>query len=463
MENHPEIEIDWNALNALTVATPAPDDAGDTVKMLAMMQAPLNPPVEIEAPTAEISDAAKKLIEAEREIVHAFGGKHDDGKLFFAAGTKLWDIGLDTAQALAAEYAALPTIAAAADQHTATIASEDRAQREFVPSAWRIDATGRLTTRDAKVRATMSDTAWSQLCTLQSKLETPTDATPELRTAISSAKELPSGNVNGWIGLAHDSRKARVRTYRDERQVFALVSGSSRGYTICDGDDVLHKLARVLPDTRCETSYDARTTRLRARAYVQAPCDIPAFTSVGRVHKCGVQLTTRDDGMGSIEMRLFVERVRCKNHTLVSEAFGMVRRKHTGSYAKLVDQLHTLVGKMPEMIDSMRSLWARAATAYYLDSETGAQLDAPEAIARLVHAGHVPTGGMEPSEAIDAYVAAWRAEESPSSAAGVAMAIQRAAHETSWRTRWADDEIEESASALLYQPVYTLDAPAVEA
>ncbi len=398
-----------------------------------------------------VSEHAATLVKSERAIATEFGFAHDDGKLFFEAGTHLADVGMDAARAFAAEYAALPTIADASERHTATIAAELRIDRVINPSQWRLNLDGRLyNTSDASKSALVSDTAWSQFTQLQNEI-----------VNAPAATNAPRGNVNAWISQvpATVERKARVRTLDGSREIFAVVSNAKRGYTAYDSDKALRDLARAMPDTRCTIEYDAATTRMRARAVIQAPIDVGAFVGVGRVHRAGVQFTTRDDGMMSLTGQAFIERIRCKNHTLVMEKLGSFRRKHTGTYEQLQAQIATLVGNMPQMIDALKSLWSRAAAEYYLDSETGANLDAPEAIARLVTHGHLSTGGLGNSEAIDAYTNAWRAEECPHTAAGIIMAVERAAHETTWRTRWSTDEIEEQASTLLYQNVYTLAAP----
>jgi len=405
-----------------------------------------------------VSEASAALVEKERELVKTFGFKHDDKELLFAAGTQLADVGLATAQQYAADYKALPFTPEAAERHTATIAAEQRKDRVIKPCEWRLDINGHIRqltngALDAKVSAALSESAWTQLSQRQTEIP-----------AANAARDAIRGNMNTWLGQVPDKIevKARVRTHGAGRQIYGIVSSGKRGYTAYDGDAVLRDIAKVLPDMRCEVKYDAETTRLRARAIIQAPIDIPAFSGVGRIHQAGIQFTTRDDGMGSLAGSGFISRVRCKNHTLVEERSSSIRRRHVGNFETLRAQISTLFGKLPEMIAELQNLWSRAAAEYYLDSETNEKLSAPEAIARLVHAGHVPTGGLSVEEAVDAYVSAWRAEESPHSAQGVLMAVQRAAHESSWKTKWAEDEVEQAASGLLYQNVYVLDAPESE-
>ena len=422
-------------------------------------QAPLNPPVPVKAPNPDVSEDCAALVEDERALVKEFGFKHDDGKLLYAPGTKLWDIGHKETQRLAAEYAALPTVGDAATAHANVIKAELRKESVITPANWKLDSSGKLyDTSEPKRAAGLSDSAWSQLCAVQSEIViAPTD-TADVRAAKGAALDAPRGNINAWISQVPttETRMMRVRTHRGVRQIFGVMSNSSRGYTVYDSHTALADLARILPDAKCEMTYDADTTRLRARAIFQAPIDIPAFTGVGRVHRIGIQFTTRDDGGMSLCGQGIVERGRCKNFSRVMEKAGIVRRKHTGTYAELQTQIRTLVGKMPELIERMRALWSKRAAEFYLDGESGKQLTAPEAIKRLVAHGHVSCGGLSTEDATAAYVAAWRAEDSPHSVAGVIMAIQRAAHETTWKTRWTTDDIEEHASGMLYQSVSVL-------
>ncbi len=162
--------------------------------------------------------------------------------------------------------------------------------------------------------------------------------------------------------------------------------------------------------------------------------------------------------MMSLSGKGFLVRVRCKNHSLTTEAATQIKRKHTGSVGELQAQIATLLGTIPAMIEEMTGLWARKASEHYLDTN-GTALSVEEALTRLVGHGHIPTGGLRLEDAVANYMSAWKAEESPTSAAGVLMAVQRAAHEGSWKTKWSDSEIEESASALLYQPVSVRLAP----
>lgn len=434
--------------------------------------------------STDVSEASAQLATAEADIARQYGFKADDGELFFVKGTKLWDVGLAASKEHAAEYAKLPTVEGAASKLATIIAGEQRRDRVFAPSEWRLDVAGKfkplaeqtIETKNGPVTAQpdalavqLNPTAWSQLGQSQASLVEPLPApwdsgyeaakahratlAPELLKAWSE----PRGNLNAWLGHVTTERKGRVRNAPDGtgRQMFAVVSKRYQDY---DGDACMRDLARALPGTKCDLRYNAETTETRARIYVQAPVDIPSFVGVGRVHQAGIEFKTRDDGMSSLSGRGFLVRVRCKNHSLTTENATKIKRRHTGTQADLVAELQGLLGTIPQMIDDLRALWSNAAANYYLDTD-GTVLSVEEAITRLITNEHIPTGGLGIDGAIANYMSAWRAEDSPTSAAGIMMAVQRAAHEGSWKTKWATDEIEEAASKALYQPVYVLNAP----
>jgi hypothetical protein len=161
----------------------------------------------------------------------------------------------------------------------------------------------------------------------------------------------------------------------------------------------------------------------------------------------------------SLQCQPFLIRVRCKNASLVQTEGRRRTFRHVGTFKTLEENIVSALEHAGKAIEPMKALWTRAAAEHFLDSESGAALSVPEAITRLINGEYLPTGGLDPDEAHAAYMSAWRAEDSPSSAMGIIMAVQRAAHESSWSTKWAQDEVEEAASDLLYQSVYTLDAP----
>lgn len=389
--------------------------------------------------TQVTSDACAALVATEQRLLADSGLA--GGELFYAEGTAFAAEGWATIAGQDAEHLARPLAADLATAHGATIAAEGRRDRAISLPEWRIDVDGRLAHQARPDRATLTASAWARLVG---------DAPDGAHAA----------NANSWLGRATPrSRVARVRHAPEgdgAREIYALVS---ERYAVLDSDEIAHVLAQRLPTCRGVVEYDRATTRTRIRLVDQAPIDVPALSGVGRVHSLGIDLSTRDDGLGSIVAQAFLERRRCLNASLSSVGTGLVRRRHLGTRDDLLLALDEVLGQVPALIAELRTAWARAAAEYYLDSETGARLSVPEAVARLVAAGHLPTLGVSAEDAVDTYLASWRAEESPHTVAGVVMAAQRAAHEGSWRTRWADETAEEAAAGLLYQTVsWRLDA-----
>lgn len=388
--------------------------------------------------TQVVSDRAAALVDVEQSILAGTG--LEGGELLFAKGTAFADIGWQTQADDDAEFRKLLPVGEAAVAHRKVIAAEARRDRELVLPQWRLNERGALANLDG-ARAIITPNAWGRF-----------------------ASEAPDGtavphNLNSWLPVASDRpRVARVRNTEgpaNEREIYALVSTK---YAALDSDEIIAMLATRLPSCRAEVTYDRATTRTRIRVLDQAPIDVPALSGVGRVHALGINVQTRDDGLGSLFADAFLSRRRCLNASLSYNETGSIRRRHLGSTADMAKMIDEVLGTVPALIAELRGVWARAAADYFLDSETGAQLSAPEAIIRLVAGGHLPLAGTTHAEAIDCYTAAWRAEDSPHSAAGVIMAVQRAAHEGSWKTKWADETLEAAASELLYQPNYQLAA-----
>jgi hypothetical protein len=385
-----------------------------------------------------VSQASADLVAKEQALLGDLSPSLVGGETLYADGQAFF---YDSYQKESAEaYAKLPPIEVVAEAHADTIARENRRGEIMNLREWYVDTAGRLSTYNGAGTMEINPTAWSRLTT-----EAPKD------------ESIPM-NVNAWIGHSDATKIGRIRDNERGAELFSLVSGK---YVPHDSDRLVAEVAKAMPGTRAEIEYDRETTRIRLRAFIQAPCDIPAFNGVGRVHQIGIEVTSRDDGLAAAKAKGFLMRARCRNFSLSERNTSVRKVRHMGKGAALsLAQLVTQAAEgLPALIAEMQGLWARAATEYFTDSESGANLSPAEAIVRLVAGGYVPTCGVSTEDAIDAYTAAWRAEESPQSAAGVIMAIQRASHEGAWRTRWADDAIEAAAGSLLYQTVsWRLDA-----
>jgi hypothetical protein len=423
-----DIEIDYSDRDATPTVTP-------------VQPAIVSPVGDWASP--HVNDAARDLAAQESALLADNG--IGESELYFDAGTALADIGHSNLESYAEEYRKMSTPQTAIDAFKSVLALEARKDRVANVTGLRVDADGLLAAKEHAIGGKglrLEDNAWRQLATIA--------GTP---------------NVNAGLGTLKSNTDRRVRTRTlpgKERSIYGMVSTGPKGYSVLDGGEVADLVLRGLRDSGQDTGakgevvYDANSTRYKIRTIVQAPIDIMQFRGVGRVHQIFLDISGGDNGMASVEGSMGAIRIRCMNASL-SQANGTKwSRVHKGNMASDVRaMIPEMVRKFGVVAADMQAVWANAAAHYYLDVD-GSNLSPAEAITRLVAGGYVPTGGKTVEQAIDAYTQAWKAEESPSSAAGIVMAIQRAAHESTWSTKWSTAEIEESASNLLYSKVYTL-------
>lgn len=387
----------------------------------------------------DVNERCKAVVLSEDAVLKDAGiGKSE---LLYAEGNKLADVGHAQLERDAAEYAALPSLSAQVAHFKALIQAEDRKDTICDLRGVRVDSGGQLATLNVpKPPIAIEDMAWRQLQSIAKG--------PNVNLGLSRAK-------------SDLTQRVRARTIRGERSTFAIVSSDRKqGYTVFDGHQVVDCVAEGLRDagmvgSKAELTYEQATTRYNLRTILQAPIDIPSFRGVGRVHQIFLDVSGGDDGNASVKGQLGAIRVRCMNASK-SQAKGMeFRRIHKGNLSDIRGHVKALTRQFSRLAESLQAVWTKASANYYLDP-SGGRLSPPEAIARMVRNGLLPMGERTEVQAIDRYVSAWRAEESPASADGIVMAVQRAAHESDWGTKWATDEIEDVASTMLYQPVYVL-------
>ena len=387
-----------------------------------------------------MSDTARVVAETESAalLAHGIGSSEQ----YFATGTALADSGHAALEEADKAFRAMPPPSTALADFKDTIAKELRSDQIVNLRDYRINSFGRLSALHSDGGHAIEENAYRQL---------------------GQAAEATNINAGLESSVAPLTRRMRNRVIGGKDSSYALVSANARqGYTICDGnqvaDLVLNGLrdANMLAGAKTAVTYEEGSTRYSLRTIVQAPIDIAAFRGVGRVHQIYMDVTGGDDGMASVKGSMGAIRIRCLNASLSRAEGSTWRVVHKGGMVEISRLVASMAGKFAAVATDMQEVWARAAGNYYLDAD-GGRLSPTEAITRLVAHGYVPTGELSAEGAIEAYTAAWRAEDSPESAAGIIMAVQRAAHETNWRTKWGESDIEVAASDLLYQPVYVLD------
>lgn len=385
-------------------------------------------------------------------------------KTFFAHGTELCEFGKQQARRDRSQWLKLPTVGDGMAALRARIESEFRADHFVDLGGCFVDSAGKLVTERTLPsddggdgimlpRLEPSDVGWWRLVGFAP------EGTPRgLRT-----------NVNAWLGKRRENR-VRFRTRNIEpyaitedgveqivqpegRELYSVVSPR---YIPYDLDAIASDLERHMPgDARVRVRYD----RSRARIDVSLcnPHHYPDSTgaaSVGEAHRLNLRVTTADDGTGGFRLNWAAERIRCVNLTLLRGANCVFHASHTRE--DLAGAIGQALAAQGAVMEQFAANWRAAWTSYYLDStKRGPQIDGPEALRRMVWHGMIKIPGLDRDEVWTSVKAAWDVEPGDS-VAHVHNAITRAAHQAPTERSWADDDVEEQASELLYQRVHVL-------
>lgn len=386
--------------------------------------------------------------------------KDDSGNTatFFTHGTELCEFGKDLARRDRSQWLQLPTVGDGMAALRARVEAENRADHFVDLGGVYVDGTGKIVTERTRdgvelPRLLASDVGWWRLVSFA-----PDGTSRGLRT-----------NVNGWLGRRRGD-EVRLRT-RDLEPYTAVVDGKeqtlqpegrelysvvSTRYVPYDLDAIASDLERHMPgDARVRVRYDR--SRSRIDVSLCNPHHYPDSTgaaSVGEAHRLNLRVTTADDGTGGFRLQWSAERIRCVNLTLLKGANCVFHASHVRE--DLVEAIGQALAAQGAVMEQFASNWREAWTSYYLDStKRGPQIDGPEALKRMVFHGLVKIPGLDKSETWTAVKGAWDAEPGDSRAS-IHNAITRAAHQAPTERSWADDEVEEQASELLYQRVHVL-------
>lgn len=368
----------------------------------------------------------------------------------FAHGTELIGIGKELARRDRSEFLKLPTVGDGMHQLIATVQGEQRADHWADLGGCLVGADGRLAPeRDLDTgaeiqRLSPSETGWARLASFA-----PSDVPSGLRT-----------NVNLWAGSRRgDKVRLRTRNAIDHsdanpsRELYAVVGN---GYMPYDLDAIAADVAEHLPaDARVRVRYDRQ--RAKIDAVLCNPHHFPDSTgtaSVGEAHRLTLRITTADDGTGGFKLRWSAERIRCVNLTLLKGHSTVFVARHT--QRDLAEKIGAALAVHGAVMDEFAQVWRDAWQGYYLDTtKSGGVLDGEEALRRMVFHGLVKIPGLRKPDVWTAVKGAWDSEPGDS-VAHVHNAITRAAHQAPTERSWADDDVEEQASELLYQRVHVL-------
>lgn len=406
-------------------------------------------------PGVSIVEGAKARAEEEAALLAEHGIQMPD--TYFALGTKMMAQGEAKARELRAPTDALPYLKPGAEAFADRITAERRTDvRDVELARVRVDESGLL--RRVLDNGTLGGTALTVTSNAYSQLAT---LAPEGVTGASRY------NVNSWLGRKKAKRVLRTR-YPNKaagtRDCYAVVSDK---YAVFDSHEILREAAKILPaDSKVSVLYqdgrarDAKTGRelpMRTRADVIISNPFKADElGVGRVHEVFLRLRTADDGTRGISIDVGARRISCINCTILTGTGASFRRRHVGERATLQQMIQEAIAESGKAIDAFSVLWREANIERIHDAYDGSTLSARAVFERLVAAEYVKVPGCDGRAAVDQLLWAWEMEPGDTAAA-VNRAVSRLAHEGSWRSIEATEELEEQAGQLLYARLYRLN------
>lgn len=340
------------------------------------------------------------------------------------------------------QFEAMPDLSHACEQLACNVESEMRRDDVIKLSELRIDAVGDLIT---PLRAEiipgvphlrMMEHAWSQLVS-----RAPGDVPRRLRS-----------NVNTWLRDSKGSAVARTMEAPSgqAQDCFAMVS---ERYQPHDAHLVAREVARAMPsECKGEIKYKGDGGRYEIEAVLARP-----FKVDGDIHRVIVNVRSADNGTLSQIVSFKVWRLKCLNGMFVADKHLLRRVRHTGDAGKLRDQFAHGLAMAREAIESFQAHWSRANSDSFVDATSGANLNGPEALRRLVGRGDINVPNVGPADLMDRFRSSWEAEPGDS-VADVLNAVTRAAHVNTWTAAWTTEALEQVAGQLLYTHTRTLPA-----
>jgi len=388
----------------------------------------------------------------------------------FAAGTRVVQEGVERAATLRQEFEAKPLVGDALGALQDRIAGEQRQDVIAPASSVRMDNLGRLAVN--KDRFGMDEKAFKALV---SRLGLPSAGA----YLAACWPELRAKNVNNWqllkvaeeaaaraeaLGKGREYEQAlinlRTRLNGDRRDVYAVVSDS---YAEFDIDKFAQAIKIAMPnDARAEVHYDGQKAKIDVHFHSTVQ---PEDYAAGEIFRAGISFRTDDTGGGSVKGSSFLEQNLCLNLIITNYAAQPVFSvRHIGDVREMAQKIRKGIRDAEATIAPMMRQWGYArkddlvAVAVERDrSYEGIGLK--EMLAGFFNGAmerELVTVPGRREETIPKLVRAWERDagtDGPQSGtitrAGFVNALTRYAHEGQSDV-WAQDEIQQSASRLLW-------------
>lgn len=372
----------------------------------------------------------------------------------YALGTPVNSTGRRNFAAAREAWAMRPAFSTVCDSAVERIQREQRADVALPLSALRMRPTGEME-RFAGVGA---GDRWNVTETGFRGLLGGFGAASGTSYLLTCPPHLRAANVNYWAEAAGERGwTLRTRASLDERQLGQreIFAGVSAGYASFDADRLATVARQLVPvGARGELLYDGERFRLGASWFSDIA---PADAVCGEVFRLYMFLSTRDDGRGSIRVLWGVERNLCLNLIILGRAEETLRVRHTAGSDGIEAAVRKAIGSAAAKVAPFAAAWSLARRTDLLEQVAGSKWSAADLFRGMLAEDHVRApAGVTDEEMVQRLVAAWQREPGYS-VADVANAVSRAAHEESWSSPWASQELEEQAGELLYARVYWTD------
>lgn len=395
----------------------------------------------------EVNEVAAQRIIAQEEAAIATG--FSPAQPWFAAGTRLIEVGQNNYKQSRLDYDSMPGAREALGGLIETIQSEQRIDYDVGAQELHMDEEGNLLWADRGFKLTPESFTKLVNLTLPDRYPNPTSywkALPPDRRAKA---------VNDAFIHSANTMKLRTRNVGDIREVFAVVS---QRYAAVDGDLIAHRLMQSL-DSDTKTSIIYRGTRSTMN-FLWHSTIAPEDVGVGEIYRAGQQFTTDDDGTERIRGQAKLSRAICINLTTVDANQNTFARVHRGDVERILAAIEVGWDQGMERIQWFLRAWndrsnldirvllnERMTTpATYEPFNPITPLPIAEAI--FAHKNWRILG-VSPNSVAQAIEAAWFAEAPNWTVTGFSNAISRAAHESNWPRPEIAEELEVAAGRIV--------------
>jgi hypothetical protein len=396
------------------------------------------------------ADKAEKIEKRAAEI-RAMGFALPDP--WFAAGTRMLQIGVDTYKATFDKWESRP-LASEAMRATAQRIREER-RTDFVVRIGdlRMDSSGGLGRRGLR-SSPIEHTAWPRIYSMLQGVGVIPDGV-KLLAALDPATRAQV--VNERLAALDPDKEVKIGLRRNAATGgWAVFRATSARYpTDGQADVILDGLAsQIGEDWRGSVVYNTSTTDVSFNATTMMdPASLDP--AVGDVFRAGIKGSTNDAAGGRFVVFPFAGRIICINCTTMDAYAPGYSRIHRGSMEDALEAAATVAekaaGVLPRFAADWRTLRERDVTDLSWEAiagKAGKEVeDVPTALRALVASGHIDHGTARDA-LVKHLLAAHAAEPGTGTVADVINAVTRAAHE-----RLVDDckrdTLERQAGALV--------------